>query len=352
LLPQYGFDNVITILQSSVPLVKFTDVRSGIEVDFCLGNPLGLRNSKLLDTYCRCDRRVAQLGRLVKDWAKSHELVGSADGCLNSYAYILLVIYFLQSVQPPVVPNLQILASGSVPVVDNKWNSNDCWETKFAEDIDGVEPSQNTASVGQLFTDFFAFYAESFDWSSHAVCIRLNEPGGAVDKFSLSNPTTPEQWYIEDPFDLKHNLAGKCTRLGRARMLDAMREASESLKGAADLGQAGLYSKPDRFFLKCRIVKGITLEELIGTFEGLDLAVVHYPEYDSNGNPLQVFFEFTSAAARRRAHTRNEAYVGADVGGCQLHLLASSRFGLAEATVEGTKYTAYTVNGTSGTASL
>ncbi|CAE8724179.1 unnamed protein product, partial [Polarella glacialis] len=81
-----GFENVTKIFSASVPLVKFTDVKSQMEVDFCINNELGVRNSLLLQSYSRCDNRVLLLGRLVKDWAKKHELVGTADGYLNSYA--------------------------------------------------------------------------------------------------------------------------------------------------------------------------------------------------------------------------------------------------------------------------
>jgi len=97
MVPDYGFENVTKIFSANVPLVKFTDRKAGLEVDFCINNELGVRNSLLLKTYTAYDRRVLQLGRLVKDWAKRHELVGTADGYLNSYAYMLLTIHFLQS---------------------------------------------------------------------------------------------------------------------------------------------------------------------------------------------------------------------------------------------------------------
>jgi len=108
MVSDYGFDNITKIFSANVPLVKFTDMKSAMEVDFCINNELGVRNSLLLHTYTAYDHRVLQLGRLVKDWAKRHELVGTADGYLNSYAYMLLTIHFLQSLTPPVVPNLGV----------------------------------------------------------------------------------------------------------------------------------------------------------------------------------------------------------------------------------------------------
>jgi len=193
-----------------------------MEVDFCINNLLGVRNSLLLRTYTNYDLRVLQLGRLVKDWAKAHDLVGTADGNLNSYAYMLLTIHFLQSLTPPVVPNLQELASIPHPVADNKWGCDDRWETKFLEDTSSIPPSKNTMSTGELLIRFFQFYSCQFDWQAHAVCMRLNYPEVAIPKCSLPASCGQEQWMVEDPFDLKHNLAGKCTRASRWRILEVM----------------------------------------------------------------------------------------------------------------------------------
>ena len=71
-----------------VPILKFTDAESDVEVDFGINNRLGVRNSLLLQQYCAIDERVQDIGRLVKAWAKKKDLVGTADGFLNSYAYM------------------------------------------------------------------------------------------------------------------------------------------------------------------------------------------------------------------------------------------------------------------------
>jgi len=331
MVQEFGFENVTKIFQANVPLVKFTDIYSQMEVDFCINNELGVRNSQLLYAYCNFDDRVLQLGRLVKDWAKRHELVGTADGCLNSYAYMLLVIHFLQSVQPPVVPNLQAQATEPVTVADNKWGGEDYWDTKFVEDVASLPRSANTMSTGELLVGFYHFFTCVFDWHMHAVCMRLNGPDVVVDKYSLKTPTNDEQWYIEDPFDLKHNLAGKCTRAGRKRILDEMRDALKVLTAGGTWAQACPALKADSFFLKCRISQGVTPHALLEEFEEFDLVKLHFPKPDSSGRMGQAFLEFSSASARRRAHTRNESYV-AD---CQLQLHYSSQHSLAEALSQG-----------------
>jgi len=114
-LPSCGFGNVTKVFQASTKLLKFTDVRTQTEVDFCINNDLGVRNSRMLGCYCEVDQRVSKLGRLIKDWAKRHDLVGSADGYLNSYAYMLLTVFYLQQTTPPVLPNLQKNGNGAFP---------------------------------------------------------------------------------------------------------------------------------------------------------------------------------------------------------------------------------------------
>jgi len=83
--------------------------------------------------------------------------------------------------------------------------------------------------------------------------------------------------------------------------------------------------------LKCRITQGVTPQALLEEFEEYDLVKLHFPKADGAGKLGQAFLEFDAAAARRRAHCKNEAYV-AD---CQLQLHYSSEAGLAEAVGRG-----------------
>ncbi|CAE7622947.1 TUT4 [Symbiodinium pilosum] len=322
-----GFDNITKIFQASVPILKLTDRKDNMEVDFCINNELGVRNSLLLNTYCKYDHRVLQLGRVVKEWAKKHELVGTADGCLNSYAYMLLVVFFLQNVQPPVVPNLQAMDCDPVPVSDRKWGAEDIWETKFFFDVDSIPKSENEMSIGELLAHFFHFYTREFNWRQHAVCMRLQKPGQYVDKYSLGLPINEDQWYVEDPFDLKHNLAGKCSRASKKRIHDEMNNSLNMLT-TTGRWQKCLPANPSTdYFMKCRISQNVTPQALLEEFEGCDLVKLHFPKSDGSGRLPQAFLQFGDAAARRRAHTKNEKYVS----DCQLQLHYSTQHSLAEA---------------------
>ena len=68
----------------------------------------------MLRTYASIDPRVKTLGYVVKEFAKRCDIGDASRGSLSSYAYILMLIYYLQQVQPPVVPVLQEIHDGTV----------------------------------------------------------------------------------------------------------------------------------------------------------------------------------------------------------------------------------------------
>ena len=66
---------------------------------------LGVANSDLLHCYMSLDPRIPQLVFIVRAWAKAKAL--TAGRHLTSYALTLMVLYFLQTQDPPVIPSLQ-----------------------------------------------------------------------------------------------------------------------------------------------------------------------------------------------------------------------------------------------------
>lgn len=63
--------------------------------------------ASLLRTYVSLDGRVAPLLSLIKTWAKARGINDASEHTLNSFGYTLLLIQFLQTRQPPVLPCLQ-----------------------------------------------------------------------------------------------------------------------------------------------------------------------------------------------------------------------------------------------------
>ncbi|KAG7257853.1 hypothetical protein CRUP_007426 [Coryphaenoides rupestris] len=168
-----GLKNILPITTAKVPIVKFEHRQSGLEGDISLYNTLAQHNTRMLATYAAIDPRVQFLGYTMKVFAKRCDIGDASRGSLSSYAYILMVLYFLQQRQPPVIPVLQEIFDGtSVPecMVDG-------WNAFFFNDIDDLrrrlpELQQNKESVGELWLGLLRFYTEEFDFKEHVISIR------------------------------------------------------------------------------------------------------------------------------------------------------------------------------------
>lgn len=86
------------------PIIKFEERETGLDVDFNVNNVLGLVNSDLIFTYCQIDQRFHIINTFLKYWAKQVGIIGASNGFLSSYSFTLLIIAYLQSTEPPVLP--------------------------------------------------------------------------------------------------------------------------------------------------------------------------------------------------------------------------------------------------------
>uniref|UniRef100_A0A672UBD4 Terminal uridylyl transferase 4 n=1 Tax=Strigops habroptila TaxID=2489341 RepID=A0A672UBD4_STRHB len=173
-----GLRNILPITTAKVPIVKFEHRRSGLEGDISLYNTL------------RCD-------------------IGDASrGSLSSYAYILMVLYFLQQRNPPVIPVLQEIFDGKqIPqrMVDG-------WNAFFFDDMEELKKrlpalGKNTESLGELWLGLLRFYTEEFDFKEYVISIRQKKLLTTFEKQWTSKCIA-----IEDPFDLNHNLGAGVSR--------------------------------------------------------------------------------------------------------------------------------------------
>ncbi|KAI1883144.1 hypothetical protein AGOR_G00242200 [Albula goreensis] len=203
-----GLRNILPITTAKVPIVKFEHRQSGLEGDISLYNTLAQHNTRMLATYAAIDPRVQYLGYTMKVFAKRCDIGDASRGSLSSYAYILMVLYFLQQRHPPVIPVLQEIFDGkTVPqkMVDG-------WNAFFFDDIEELkrrlpELGRNKESVGELWLGLLRFYTEEFDFKEHVISIRQRKRLTTFEKQWTSKCIA-----IEDPFDLNHNLGAGVSR--------------------------------------------------------------------------------------------------------------------------------------------
>ncbi|XP_053304773.1 speckle targeted PIP5K1A-regulated poly(A) polymerase [Spea bombifrons] len=199
------------------PVVRFQHKASGLRGDITLNNRLALRNSTFLRLCSHLDPRVRWLVYAVRYWAKVHQLAGNPLGGgprLNNYALTLLIIFFLQTRSPPVIPTLSKLREEAVneapQVIDD-------WDCSFPSDPNKVQASTNQQSLCCLLLEFFSFIC-ALDLTSVILCPR----NGLILPLPLSPPPSWLKGFrlgflnLQDPFELSHNVcANISSRTGR-----------------------------------------------------------------------------------------------------------------------------------------
>jgi len=284
LLKRAKMKNVQPLLRARVPIVKLHDPISGLNVDICVNNKLARHNTAMLKKYATIDPRMRKLGILIKIWAKRRLINFPYRGTLSSYAYILLVIAFLQNRSPPVLPCLQHLYQGRY-VKDPPMYPVDGWNIYFDKSfVSFPEHQSNQESLGELLLGFFHYFAHEFDYDNDVVCVRLGKIISKLDKCWHLKPDLSfdemgdeeraahgddspprfrrlefHEFCIEDPFDTSHDVG----RIVDDQTLGVMREeftrAYERLVETGDIHvvfekfEEPHWQQPDTFSLENKV---------------------------------------------------------------------------------------------------
>jgi DNA polymerase sigma len=166
-------DTVLAIPTARVPIIKFNEAHTGLAIDICINNMLPLENSALLRAYGELDPRVRPMVFAVKHFVKQRQINDPYRGSLSSYAYVLMVIHFLQTCRPPVLPCLQREGRlpTSPPVLIDHWDAYFCKDLRHLQGFGAA----NLCTVAQLLAQFFRFYAHEFNYREDVICVRLGE---------------------------------------------------------------------------------------------------------------------------------------------------------------------------------
>lgn len=197
------------ITTAKVPIIKFKH-KNGLEGDISFYNELAVENTDLLRAYASIDERVPMLVFMIKKFASVCNIGHAAKGGLSSYGYTLMVIFYLQRCNPPVLPVLQEISKKYNPNVEDV---NGIIEKKrvegkyvcYIKDISSLDryynfTKKNQQSVGELWLGLLKYYTEVFDLKHHVISIGFSD---LVTKDSLS--WTTSNISILDPFD-DHNI--------------------------------------------------------------------------------------------------------------------------------------------------
>jgi DNA polymerase sigma len=186
------------VLGARVPIVRV--LTGGVDIDLSVDNQLPVYKSRLLYEYSLLDKRFAMLVQLVKAWAKARDINSAQHGTFNSYGISLLVLHFLQHVNPPVLPRLNETFRGFPPprvlaecdgITIRHYTHEDLLQYAWRSD--------NGASIAMLTHEFFQYFARRFPWDTHAVSVTM--PGLVPKSSTAMRKNQSTAIVIQDPFE-------------------------------------------------------------------------------------------------------------------------------------------------------
>lgn len=149
--------DVTPIPNARVPVVKFRERTTGVSCDISFKNMMGIYNSHFIRSCTEYDWRLQPLFITIKYLFKLNNIVGGGGGeRLTSYALCLMVIFYLQQLEKPILPpvaeTLQYESENSERHI-NGWI--------FAFSFTELAPlnKENTMDLEQLLTGFFEYYS-------------------------------------------------------------------------------------------------------------------------------------------------------------------------------------------------
>ena len=197
---------------SKFMIIKLQDIESEIDLDITVQNILPIINTKLIRFYSLYDQRFHILGIFMKFWVKKNQIHGALDKFLSSYALLILIIHYLQTItEPKVLPILQqvrnikkdyIYHNGEKEILTNLYFEEDLEEIKKYMSIINCN-DENESSVVDLLVGFFEYY--SYKYNHYLISISRSDK---IEIDSNENIAFP----LEDPFDIGYN-PGKSMKL-------------------------------------------------------------------------------------------------------------------------------------------
>ncbi|KAI9559720.1 hypothetical protein GHT06_013725 [Daphnia sinensis] len=208
------------VSHARIPVLKFVHSPTGIECDLTCNNIIAVQNSKLLFALQSLDARIRPYLYALKFWAKSHRLISSPESSLSSYAFTLMAVFYLQQIDPPLIPSVESLQN-AVPVEERMF----CNGRNISYRVPSVAASVNTASettIMDLLIGFFHYY-QNFNASEMVVCPlqgklapktefkdstrSANEEVTCKDEnLDLRPPLKLSLLSVQDPFELDFNV--------------------------------------------------------------------------------------------------------------------------------------------------
>ncbi len=243
MLNEDGMKDVNLITNAKVPIVKCVDGKSMIPIDISVNNNLSVYNTELLRRYSKLDSRVKPFILAVKYWARNRGICEPTSGTFSSYAWTLIAINALQTMENPVIPNLSPKDGREEVTIGGKSFDVSMLDSSSIDFI-----SNNTDTVSELIIRFFAYLTLNWPWNKSVVSVgngkllpRENKnwehqkpfiSSAIQDKKIVRLGKHPLP--VEDPFDELHDLSVVLDAEGVFEIRDEVLRAYALINDSAD----------------------------------------------------------------------------------------------------------------------
>lgn len=288
------FSNFDVIYTARVPIVKCRHVESGFPCDINFTNNVGVYKSRIMAHLFRFDPRIHKLVILIKFWMKCHNLI--APRSINSYAFLCLVIFYLQQLDVPLLPPIEVFQR-DVPhfaVGAANLSFNFTLPNTLTKNVDGILT---------LLHGFFEFYAK-FDFAKQFISPlhgrsfpRENFEKRFPHHFARYRetlkliPTAEPMRFgkpinIQDPFEICRSIPGKLNGLYYETFRDALTNAAQIFSGylttaggSKELLLALFSNKPTESSADFFVLKGNGKRTLNVTIKATEKEIVEIQKY-------------------------------------------------------------------------
>ncbi|XP_019722530.1 poly(A) RNA polymerase GLD2 isoform X2 [Hippocampus comes] len=184
----------VRLIRATVPILRFKEKGSNLMFDLNVNNIVGIRNTFLLKSYAYAEPRIRPLILVIKKWARHRQINDASQGTLSSYTLALMVLHYLQTLEKPVIPSLQM-------------DFPECFDPSL--EIDMIPEaaqnipryhSRNQSSLGTLLLGFLGYYATQFSWNNNVISVRA---GKALPRHHHPN-WKDKLICVEEPFEKKN----------------------------------------------------------------------------------------------------------------------------------------------------
>lgn len=238
-LDKHGMERVVCIPAAKVRIVKVWDPELRIACDINVNNVAAIENTRMIKTYIQLDERVRPLAMIIKHWTKRRILNDAGiGGTISSYTWICLILNFLQTQDPPILPVLHEL-----PHRRTDKSTGQPSLSSFADDVEKLRGfgAKNKQSLGNLLFHFFRAYGHEVDYEKEAISVRQGKrirreekgwhPGGGQKE-------GVNRLCVEEPFNTDRNLGNSADGYAWRGIHLELRRAFDLLADGQQLGKA------------------------------------------------------------------------------------------------------------------